>query len=320
MRIIKDIKTQNDFGIYSNDKKRSLMEYVIETDHLVKQYKDKFAVDNVSIHVKRGDIYGLIGKNGAGKTTWMKLVLGLTTATSGKVFLFGNENLSEGRRKIGSLIEAPGLYKDRTAYENMLRFSILYGADPAQIQPLLNRVGLGDTANKKAGEFSLGMRQRLGIAIALLGNPEVLVLDEPINGLDPTGIKEIRDIITELNAEGVTFVISSHLLDELAKVVTNYGIISEGRLIEEVSAKELNERCCKYVKIVTNDNNLALNRLKEFIPDLSTELKADGIYLANHFDKTAEINAYLVNGGFAVYELALSEGGFEDYFIARLGR
>ncbi len=296
------------------------MEYVIETQNLVKQYKTKFAVNDVSVHVKRGDIYGLIGRNGAGKTTLMKIILGLTNPNQGKVFLFGNEDLNAGRKKIGSLIEAPGLYKNCTAYENMMRFTLLYGSDPKDIQPLLELVGLSDTGSKKAGEFSLGMRQRLGIAVALLGKPEVLVLDEPINGLDPAGIKEIRDTIIKLNGEGVTFVISSHLLDELAKVVTTYGIISDGRLIEEFSAKELSMRCCKFAKIATSDNHTALALLKERMPDISAEVRTDGIYLSDNIEKTAEINKYLVEKGLDVSEIALSESGFEDYFITRLGR
>lgn len=296
------------------------MDYIIETEGLVKQFKTKLAVNKVSMHVKRGDIYGLIGKNGAGKTSLMKLILGLTVPTKGKILLFENENLNKGRKKIGSLIEAPGLYKNCTAYENMLRFAILYGANIKEIKPILERVGLGKTGSKKAGEFSLGMRQRLGIAIALLGNPEILILDEPINGLDPAGIKEIRDIILKLNKEGVTLIISSHLLDELAKVVTNYGIIADGSLIEEITAKELNERCCKYVKVVTNDNISALKILKEKFPDIISEIKVDGIYLSNYFDKTALINKILVEKGVSVLELTISESGFEEYFIERLGR
>ena len=296
------------------------MEYVIETQNLVKQFKTKLAVNDVSIHGRRGDIYGLIVKNGAGKTSLMKLILGLTNPTQGKVFLFGNENLNAGRKKIGSLIEAPGLYKNCTAYENMLRFATLYGAKPKEIKPLLERVGLGNTGTKKAGEFSLGMRQRLGIAIALLGNPEILILDEPINGLDPAGIKEIRDIIIALNNEGVTFIISSHLLDELAKVVTHYGIIADGSLIEEVSAKKLNDRCRKYVKITTNDNNFALALLRERLPDISAELRSDGLFLSNYLDQTPNMNKYLIGNGVAVSEIALFESGFEEYFIERLGR
>lgn len=296
------------------------MEYIIETQNLVKQFKTKLAVNDVSIHVKRGDIYGLIGKNGAGKTSLMKLILGLTVPTKGKILLFGNENLNRGRKQIGSLIEAPGLYKNCTAYENMLRFATLYGANIKEIKPLLKRVGLDKTGSKKAGEFSLGMRQRLGIAIALLGNPEILILDEPINGLDPAGIKEIRDIILELNKEGVTLIISSHLLDELAKVVTNYGIIADGSLIEEITAKELNERCRKYIKIVTNNNITALRVLKEKFSNLIIEIKEDGIYLSNYFDKTSMLNKILVEKGILVSELTLSESGFEEYFIERLGK
>ncbi|MCM1368171.1 MAG: ATP-binding cassette domain-containing protein [Roseburia sp.] len=298
----------------------SSMEYVIETQGLVKQYKTKLALNDVSVHVKRGDIYGLIGKNGAGKTTLMKLVLGLTAPTKGKILLFGNQSLNEGRKKIGSLIESPGLYKNCTAQENMYRFSVLYGADKNDIKPLLERVGLGGVGAKKAGEFSLGMRQRLGIAIALLAHPEILILDEPINGLDPAGIKEIRDIITGLNREGVTFVISSHLLDELAKVVTTYGIITDGSLAEEVTARDLSRRCRKSVRIVTDDNDRACAFLKSRFSDMNAELRADGVYLSDHFDQTARINKLLVESGFWVGEIGLSESGFEEYFIERLGR
>lgn len=296
------------------------MEYVIETQNVVKQYKTKIAVKNVSIHVKRGDIYGLIGKNGAGKTSLMKLILGLTNPTQGRILLFGSDKLNAGRKKIGSLIEAPGLYKSCTAYENMLRFATLYGTDRNVIRKILQNVGLGNTGNKKVGEFSLGMRQRLGIAIALLGNPEILILDEPINGLDPAGIKEIRDIIIDLNNKGVTFIISSHLLDELAKVVTNYGIISDGSLIEEISANELNERCCKYVKIVSNDNHLALRLLREKYSNLSAEIRDEGLYISNYLEQTANMNKYLIEKGVSVSEIALSESGFEEYFIERLGK
>ena len=296
------------------------MEYIVETQNIVKQYKTKLAVDNVSIHVKRGDIYGLIGKNGAGKTSLMKLILGLTRPTNGNILLFGNSNLNVGRKKIGSLIEAPGLYKNCTAYENMLRFSILYGADKKEITPLLQKVGLENTGNKKAGEFSLGMRQRLGIAIALLAHPEVLVLDEPINGLDPAGIKEIRDMIISLNNEGVTFIISSHLLDELAKVVTTYGIIADGKLAEEISAEELKRRCRRYVKIVCDDTQKAAKLLQANMPDISMQIKTDGIYMLSHLNSTAKINRLLVSQDIAVSEIATWEMGYENYFIERLGR
>ena len=296
------------------------MEYIIETENLVKQYKTKLAVDNVSIHVNRGDIYGLIGKNGAGKTSLMKLILGLTNPTNGKVKLFGNYDLEKGRMKIGSLIEAPGLYKNCTAYENMLRFSILYGADKNEIETLLKKVGLGNTGTKKAGEFSLGMRQRLGIAIALLAHPEVLILDEPINGLDPAGIKEIRDIILDLNKDGVTFIISSHLLDELAKIVTNYGIIADGKLAEEITADELKERCTNFIKLVCDDNEKALNLILKDYPDIKIEQKPNQLNIYTYTEKTAKINELLVKNGINVSEIARNEGSFEDYFIERLGK
>lgn len=296
------------------------MDYIIETENIVKLYRPKIAVNSVSMHVKRGDIYGLIGRNGAGKTTLMKMILGLTVPTSGKVTLFGGEKFDTARMKIGSLIEAPGLYKNCTAYENMLRFSILYGADKREIQPLLEKVGLGDVRKKHAGEFSLGMRQRLGIAIALLGHPEVMVLDEPINGLDPAGIKEIRDTIISLNKEGVTFVISSHILDELAKVVTCYGIISDGVLVEEISAAELEKQCGHFVKIVTSQPEETVKLLQARFGGVSPEIKPDGVYLYSHLDMTAQINEYLVKNGVPVTQLSIFESGFEDFFISRIGK
>ena len=307
-------------------------DWIIETNNLSKQYKGKFAVNGVSIRVKRGDIYGLIGKNGAGKTTLMKLILGLAAPTSGEVYLFGNTDpdaVTVSRSRIGSLIEDPGLYKNCTAYENMLRFAILYGTDKSEIDYLLKLVNLDGTGKKKAGVFSLGMKQRLGIAIALLGHPEVLVLDEPINGLDPAGIKEIRDLILRLNSEmGVTFIISSHLLDELAKVVTRYGIINDGVLTQEITAEELEEQCRHSAKLKVSDPVRASELLKAKFEDIqlaenNAENNAENgqvITVYNYIDRTAEINDYLVKSGVAVSEIILSTNGTEEFFIERLGR
>lgn len=296
-------------------------EYVIETRNIFKQYKNKFAVNDVSIHVKRGDIYGLIGKNGAGKTTLMKLILGLASPTKGEVFLFGNANPDGARARIGSLIEDPGLYKNCTAYENMLRFSILYGSDKSEINDLLKLVGLDDTGNKKAKAFSLGMKQRLGIAIALLGHPEVLVLDEPINGLDPAGIKEIRDLILKLNREqGVTFIISSHLLDELAKVVTCYGIINNGFLTQEISAKELDAQCRHFATVKTPDPAAAATLLRAEFEGIEISTGEGILSLFSHLDRTAEIIAALAKAGVVVNEFTVSTYGLEEFFIERLGR
>ena len=295
------------------------MDYVIETNALTKRYGVKAAVNRMSVHVCKGDIYGLIGKNGAGKTTLMKLLLGITIPTFGSMRLFGSDDLCSARKKIGSLIEEPALYKNETAFENMKRFAILAPTTDDEIKRLLDLVGLGDTGKKKAGEFSLGMRQRLGIAIALLGNPELLILDEPINGLDPAGIKEVRDLILELNGRGITFMISSHILDELGKIATSYGIVNNG-VLEEITAEELQNSCRGCLKIVTDDGNKAVKVIKEQFPELTVNKQENVIKIASEVIDPSLINKTLVNADVAVYSLADERIGFEDYFIDRLGK
>lgn len=297
------------------------MEYIIETEGLTKKYGKRLCVNNISIHIAKGDIYGFIGRNGAGKTTAMRLILGLARPTSGKIKLFNSDDLNAQRKKIGSLIEAPGLYKRCSALENMKRFSILYGGDDKEIEELLSFVGLNGVGNKKVGQFSLGMKQRLGIAIALLGNPEVLILDEPVNGLDPAGIKEVRDLLLKLNKEkNVTIMISSHLLDELAKITTKYGIINNGVLVEEIDAPKLMERC-------KNNIVISCDRLQEAKELLESELKLtnisivnDKLHIVDEIESTDEINTLLVKNDFKVHEITINKNSFEDYFIERLGR
>lgn len=296
------------------------MENILETKLLTKRYGDKIAVNEMSLHVRRGDIYGLIGKNGAGKTSLMKLLLGLTLPDSGEINLLGEQNADHARGKIGSLIEAPALYKSETAFENMKRFAILSPTSNQEIWNLLNLVGLGNTGSKKAGAFSLGMRQRLGIAIALLGNPEALILDEPINGLDPAGIKEIRDIIIELNRRGVTFLISSHLLDELGKIATNYGIVSDGVLIEEITAEALAKKCRTSLRLTTNDAGAALAVLKREFSELEAEQDCRTIRIVSPVPDPSVLNETLVKAGIRVYEMTNESIEFEDFFIERLGR
>ena len=293
------------------------MESMIQTKDLTKRYGAKTVVDKVSICVGRGDIYGLIGKNGAGKTTLIKMLLGLTEPHQGTMTLLGEKNANRARRRIGSLVENPALYKNQTAYENMKRFGLLSGADDARIQELLDFVGLGDTGKKRAGEFSLGMKQRLGIAIALLGNPELLILDEPINGLDPEGIKEIRDLILKLNAQGVSFVISSHLLDELGKIATKYGVLANGVLVEELTAQELEEKCQGSLQVVTDDGQKAAQILGRWQPELEWERAGNQIRISGRVD-SSEINYQLVTGGVRVYELQADRMKLEDYFIERM--
>lgn len=301
-------------------KKGEAIETIVETKNLTKRFGDKVAVNNVSMHIERGDIYGFIGKNGAGKTSTMKLLLGMSYPTSGDIQLFGSDQLDKMRAKIGSLIEAPGLYKNSTAYENLKRYSILFGGKDKDIKEILETVGLGKTGSKKAGAFSLGMRQRLGIAIALLGDPELLILDEPINGLDPAGIKEIRDLILRLNKERqITVLVSSHLLDELSKIVTKYGIINNGSLVEEISAAELAERCRKYLAIECDDTRTAVQQIKKACPNAEYDVKENTILVYSDVENKPALNKSLVNAGVGVSRFAEEQSGFEDYFIERIG-
>lgn len=296
------------------------MEYVLRTKSLTKKFGSKIAVNAVDMNVAKGDIYGFIGRNGAGKTTAMKLILGLLNATEGEIELFGGEPLEKARGRIGSLIEAPGIYKNCTAYENMKRFSIIYGGTDEDIAQLLKFVGLENTGNKKAGRFSLGMKQRLGMAIAMLGNPEFLILDEPINGLDPEGIKDVRNAVLNLNEQkGVTFLISSHLLDELAKIVTRYGIINNGVLTEEISAEDLNAMCESGLKVRVDDVEKAITALLPLVPQEEIRVSDGELVLPIDVDAAA-VNELLVKGGVRVSELGAMHGDMEEYFIARLGK
>ena len=297
-------------------------EYVISTHGLTKQYARRAVVDNVDLSVKKGEIYGLIGKNGAGKTTIMRMLLGLALPTGGRVEIFGKPFSTKSLARVGSLIEAPALYTDHTAEENLKRFAIIKGADPSCIPALLKRVGLSDTGSKKAGQFSLGMRQRLGIAIAMLGKPELLILDEPVNGLDPAGMKEVRDLILSLNREeGITVLISSHLLDELARTVHRYGIICEGHLVDELSVEELKERCPRELKIRVDDAARAEALLREYLGRDASCMTADGdtLTLRDRLEHSGEMNTLLVKNGITVFALEHFVTGEEDYLVNAMG-
>lgn len=274
------------------------------------------------MQIKKGEIYGFIGKNGAGKTTLMRLVLGAAMPTGGSIELFGGEeSVNETRHRIGALLEYPCIYKNCTALENLRRFAILTGADTDELEDILDLVGLKGVGRKKAGQFSLGMKQRLAIGIALLGHPEFLVLDEPINGLDPAGIKEIRDVILALNQKkGVTFLVSSHLLDELSKIVTTYGIIKDGVLIEQITAKELEGRCRHHLKLRA-DNIPKAQALLECIADpKAVKIQDDCIYLFELLDKSDKVNRLLVRHGIKVSELSVQTASLEEYFLERMGK
>lgn len=305
---------------YVDKIKRSVyMEYIIQTDSLTKNFGNKAAVNKVSLHVGKGEIYGLIGKNGAGKTTLMRLLLGLSNPNSGEMKLYGNNDLNGARRTIGSLIEEPALYKNETALENLRRFTILVPTPDEDLQKLLELVGLGDVGKKKAGRFSLGMRQRLGLAIALLGNPDIMILDEPINGLDPAGIKEIRDIILELNKKGVTFLISSHLLDELGRIATKFGIMADGVLTDEITKDELEARSRAFLKVTVDDSQKAAGILAAWNPTLKIDTEGNEVHITTEIEDTSEVVLTLVNAGVRVYEMRNESINLEDFFIERLG-
>ncbi len=295
------------------------MGYVIETNSLVKTYGSKVAVDKVSIHISKGEIYGLIGKNGAGKTTLMKMILGLTFANEGEIRLFDSNELNLQRARVGALIENPGLYMSETAYGNLKMFGRLTGSTEKEISEILSLVGLDNVGKKKVKAFSLGMKQRLGIAIALLGNPELLVLDEPVNGLDPTGIKEVRDILLELNRKGVTVFISSHLLDELGKIATKFGIMRNGALVEEITKDELLGVCSSSIEIAVDDPEAAKRVITEKVSNARVKIENGSVLVNGDSISASELNKMLSAADISVSELKHENVSLEDFFIRRMG-
>lgn len=242
------------------------MEYVLETNALCKNYGNFKALNNLTMHIPKGSIYGFVGKNGAGKTTLIRLICGLQKPNSGEYLLYGRKyndlEIGKSRCRTGAVVENPSIYMDMTAMGNLKQQALLLGLPSFQeLSDILALVGLQDTGRKKVRAFSLGMRQRLGIAIALVGNPDFLILDEPTNGLDPQGIVEIRELILKLNRERqVTILISSHILDELSRLATHYGFVDKGHLLKELTASELDEACRKCMR-ATVSNVTALARV-----------------------------------------------------------
>ena len=234
------------------------MDYILETRNLIKHYKNGKALNGLTMHVEKGAIYGFVGRNGAGKTTLIRLICGLQEPTEGTFTLYGCPNdskeITRSRRRMGAVVETPSIYLSMTAEENLKQqYQILGLPSYDGLHDLLELVRLGNTGKKKAKDFSLGMRQRLGIAVALAGDPDFLILDEPANGLDPQGIVEIRELILRLNRERqITVLISSHILDELSRLATHYGFIDSGHMVQEISAKELDARCRKRIHLTVN--------------------------------------------------------------------
>lgn len=299
------------------------MDYVLEAKTLTKKYKNFKALDELTMKIPQGSIYGLVGKNGAGKTTLIRIICGLQNPTSGEYILYGKKSNSKGitkaRRRIGAVVETPSIYLDMTARENLKQqFSVLGIPSFDGIDDLLKLVGLENTGKKKAKHFSLGMKQRLGIAVALAGDPDFLVLDEPINGLDPQGIVEIRELILKLNREfNITVLISSHILDELSKLATHYGFVDSGRVVKEISAKELENSCRKAIRIEVTDIkilSLVLDELKiEY--SIISDTGAD-IYSAVN---VSQLVLKLSEKGCDVISMAERDESLEGYYINLVG-
>ncbi len=298
------------------------MDYVLQTTSLTKIYGNTKVVNNVSMHVERGSIYGFIGRNGAGKTTFMRMAAGLAAPSTGSMTLFGSSDLEKQRIRIGTLIENPGIYPGMTAQENMEAVRRSLGIpDRRRVDEMLTLTGLSDTGKKKTKHFSMGMKQRLGIAISLLRNPDFLILDEPINGLDPAGIKEVRDLLLRLNREKqITILISNHILGELSKIATHYGIIRNGSLIEEFDANELNQRCRRCLKLSVGEPQEASCILERFLDIHNYDVPQPGMLrVFERLDASAKINQVLVQNGVSLRESYLAGQDLEGYFMELLG-
>lgn len=299
------------------------MEYILETKALEKKYNKFKAIDNLNMHIPKGAIYGLIGKNGAGKTTLIRLICGLQKPTSGIFMMYGVSNtdkkMKEERKRIGAIVETPSIRIDATAEDNLKeQYKILGLPSEENLKEILKQVGLSNTGKKKAKDFSLGMKQRLGIAIALVGEPDFLILDEPINGLDPEGIIEIRELILKLNKEkGITFLISSHYLDELSKVATHYGFLNHGKIIQEISKQELEQNCRKRIEVKVNNLKECIQYLEE--NSISYEVKDNGKINIYDTVNISEFAVALSKRNCIIEEFTEKEESLENYYINLIG-
>lgn len=303
------------------------MSVVLKTDNLYKRYKYQFALNGVNMTINKGDIYGFVGENGSGKTTVIRLITGLISPTSGHFELFGEDSRSKGilnaRKKLGAIVETPSIYLNMPAKDNLkMQCGLLGVKDNVEemSKRVLGEVGLSDLYDNKknAGNFSLGMRQRLGIAMALLGEPEFLILDEPMNGLDPAGIVEIRELILKLNKErGITFLISSHILTELSLVATTYGIISKGKIIKEISAEELKNVKGTYVLLKAEDRDALIDLISrtEFVKD--AQVLDDCVKIVT--DKVTPLLKTVLNGGVVLKEVKTHTFDIEEYYMSLVG-
>lgn len=299
------------------------MEYILTAESLGKQYRHFKALDSFSIHVPKGSIYGFVGKNGAGKTTFIRLICGLQEPTSGSYTLYGAKNTDPGitksRRRMGAVVETPSIYLDMTAEDNLKeQYRIIGLPSFDDIPELLRLVRLENTGKKKAKNFSLGMKQRLGIAIALAGSPDFLILDEPVNGLDPQGIIEMRELILKLNQERqITFLISSHILDELSRLATHYGFIDSGHMVKELSARELDAACRKCIRVQVSD----IHALTRVLDEMDIEYNIFSDTMADIFARVnvSSLTLALAEQGCDVISLTEREESLESFYVNLIG-
>lgn len=294
--------------------------FAVQTIGLTKTYKEKSVVKDLNLNVRQGDIYGLIGRNGSGKSTTLKMIGGLVRPSEGEIRLFGKPVGDPlVRRRFGVLIEEPGLYPNMTARQNVVMKAKCIGlADEKSVDGVLEMTGLSDTGKKYVKHFSMGMKQRLGVALALLGNPDLLILDEPINGLDPEGIQELRRLILRLNEEGKTILISSHILGELSKISTNYGIIKDGEMMEQISKEELEERCQDYFEIRVQDVHRALPLVQESFASVRTEVADRQTIRIFGLTDGADVVRVLVENRVPVHASGFHHMDLEEYFLERM--
>ena len=301
------------------------MSFVLRTHDLCKRYKNHLVLDHVNMNIEQGDIYGFVGENGSGKTTIIRLITGLIFANGGDFELFGVSNtdpaIREARRKVGAIVESPSIYLNMSATDNLrMQCGILGINDEEKVKQTLETVGLAELygSKKHAGDFSLGMRQRLGIAMALLGDPEFIILDEPMNGLDPAGIVSIRELILDLNRRGITFLISSHILTELSLIATKYGIISKGRLVQEISAEELGNTC-SHTTFINTENKDALPSLLADLPNATAITPTDyGVRIEGDVDLNEALGR-IIGAGLRILSVNTHKTGIEDYYLSLIG-
>lgn len=291
---------------------------ILRTENVIKKYKDNLVLDKVNIKINKGDIYGLVGRNGAGKSTLMNIITSLTVKDAGEVYLFGKEinQSKDSKNRMGCMIESPAFYPNLSAYDNLKYYCLLKGViDYQKIDEVLKKVNLNNTGKKKFKRFSLGMKQRLGIALAILNNPDFIILDEPINGLDPLGISEVRETLSLLQQENITILISSHILSELYLVANKFGILESGKIVKQLSKEELDNECSRCLCIKVNDIKKTSVLLEEELNTTNYKILNDQeIRLYDYLDSQHIVSKVIIENGIELY--AISEVGvsLEDYF------